>query len=190
MPATLLYIPRAMEAIQKFPIVRMMTRSPTLPVNPPPRPPSETAYESTSVTSPRSLRQLSVFFLGATCFLASAAITRRAVYRRHLRITPKFYEPNTNPHEHFSPFHDAVQALNLATMNCVSLTIMGLGGALWAFDISGLKEAQSALRGRLNYDTIYRSGEAVPESIGSLLKASRETVEKEGDQSDSPEKPR
>ncbi|KAF2691832.1 hypothetical protein K458DRAFT_411533 [Lentithecium fluviatile CBS 122367] len=179
-----------MEALQKLPIIRMMSRSPASPVNPPPRPPPETAYESTPVTSPRSLRQLSILALGATCFLASTAITRRAVYRRHLRVKPKFWEPNTNPHEHFSPFHDAIQALNLASMNIFSLAITGVGGTMWAFDISGLKEAQVALRGRLNYETIYRGGEAVPESLGDLLKASREIAEKEEDENGKPETPR
>lgn len=168
-----------MEALQKLPIIRMMTRPPAAPVNPPPLPSPEPTYESTPITSARSLQQLSIFVFGATCLLASTAITRRAVHRRHLRITPKFYEPNTNPYEHFSPFHDAIQALNLATMNCVSAGVMGLGGTLWAFDISGLKEAQGVLRGRLNYDTIYQCGENVPESIGDLLKASRETLKKE-----------
>lgn len=77
----------------------------------------------------------------------------------------------------------------MATMNCVSMAIMGLGGTLWAFDISGLKEAQSALRARLNYDAIYQTGENVPESLGDLVKASRET-KKEGDESGNPETPR
>jgi hypothetical protein len=94
---------------------------------------------------------LSIFAIGATFFLASTAITRRAIYRRNLRNIPKYYEPNSNPHEHFSPLHDALQALNLATMNCLSLGIMGVGGAFWAFDISGLQEMRTALRGRLGY---------------------------------------
>ncbi|KAF1974366.1 hypothetical protein BU23DRAFT_461741 [Bimuria novae-zelandiae CBS 107.79] len=156
-----------------------MARSPAPPVNSPQRPPPESAYESTPITSARSLRQLSVFFFGATCFLASTALTRRAIYKRHLRVKPSFYAPNTNPHEHFSPVHEAVQALNLATMNCVSLGTMALGGTMWAFDIANLKEAQARLRGRLNYDTIYQPGEALPASIMDLLVASQETVAKE-----------
>lgn len=157
----------------------MMTRSTTTPANPPLRPLPETGYESTPVTSPRSLRQLTIFGFGAACFLASTAVTRRAIYRRHLRVKPTFWAPNTNPHEHFSPFHDAIQALNLASMNITSIGIMGVGGTMWAFDISGLKEAQAALRWRLNYDAIYQGDEAVPESLGDLLKASRETTQME-----------
>lgn len=61
---------------------------------------------------------------------------------------------------------------------------------MWAFDISGLKEAQAALRGRLNYDAIYQGGEAVPESLGDLLKASREVTAKEGDENGKRDTPR
>ncbi|KAF2709579.1 hypothetical protein K504DRAFT_467541 [Pleomassaria siparia CBS 279.74] len=121
--------------------------------------PSEPTYESVPITSQRSLRQISVFAIGAACFLASTALTRRAIYRRQLRIPPKFFDPNTNPHEHFSPLNDALQAVNLATMNCVSVGIMVVGGTLWTFDISGLKEAQYALRGRLGYESIYQTGQ-------------------------------
>jgi len=67
---------------------------------------------------------------------------------------------------------------------------MGLGGTLWAFDISGLREAQSTLRSRLKYDTIYQSGETVPGSIVDLLRASRETTSKEEDANNASETPR
>ena len=62
---------------------------------------------------------------------------------------------------------------------------------MWAFDIANLKEAQSRLRGRLNYETIYQNGEAVPESIMDLLVASQETVnqEEDGNSSDAPAPP-
>ncbi|KAF2656718.1 hypothetical protein K491DRAFT_367920 [Lophiostoma macrostomum CBS 122681] len=123
--------------------------SPTSPTTPPA---TEPASQSTPITSARSLKQLSIFFLGATCFLASTTLTRRAIHQRNLRIAPKFYHPNTNPHEHFSPLHDAIQALNLATMNCVSLGMMGIGGTLWAFDTYGLGEMRQALRGHLAYE--------------------------------------
>lgn len=150
----------------------MMSRPTAAPVNPPPQPRAEKAYEGTPITSPRSLRQLSIYFLGSACLLASTAITRKAIWRRQLRIKPKFYEANTNPHEYFSPFSDACQALNLATMNCVSVGIMALGGAMWTFDIANLKEARAALRGRLNYDRIYESEDEIPNTISEMIAAS------------------
>jgi hypothetical protein len=144
-------------------------------------PTPEPSYEGTPWTSARSLKQMSVFFLGAACFLASTQITRRAIYKRSLRIAPKFYEPNTNPHEHFSPFHDALMALNLATINCVSVGIMTVGGALWSVDISGLKELRHVTRSRLDYDAIYSEdvSEAPEESLeASILRRRQEEVEK------------
>jgi hypothetical protein len=147
-----------------------MSRPVTTPVNAPPKPAPETVYEGTPITSQRSLRQLSVFFLGG----ASTAITRKAVWRRQLRVMPKFYEPNTNPHEYFSPFSDALQALNLATMHCTSVGIMAVGGAMWTFDIANLREAQAALRRRLNYDSIYKSEDDIPRTFSELIAASGE----------------
>jgi hypothetical protein len=99
---------------------------------------------------------------------------------------PKFYEANTNPHEYFSPFSDACQALNLATMNCISVGIMALGGAMWTFDIANLREARAVLRGRLNYDRIYQSEDDVPNTISDMIAASGqmriiEEDEKDGD---------
>ncbi|KAF2031247.1 hypothetical protein EK21DRAFT_99813 [Setomelanomma holmii] len=149
-----------------------MARPSPTPVTPPLQPPPEPVDEGTPITSARSLRQLSVFFLGSACLLASTALTRKAVWRRQLRIAPKFYEPNTNPHEYFSPFHDAIQALNLATMNCASVGIMAVGGAMWTFDIANMTEAQKILRGRLGYERIYRSEEDVPRGLGELIAAS------------------
>jgi hypothetical protein len=169
---------RHMEAIQKLPVTRIMARPPAPPPSAPPRPPPEPAFESTPITSARSLRQLSIFAF---------------VYKRHLRAKPTFYAPNTNPHEHFSPVHDAAQALNLATMYCVSLATMGVGGTMWAFDIANLEEARARLRGRLNYDTIYQPGDAVPRSIMDLLVAAQETAGTEEDEknnSENAEKPR
>jgi hypothetical protein len=170
-----------MEVVQKPPILRIMARPTAAPANPPPPPPAESAYDGTPVTSARSLRQLSIYLLGSACLLASTAITRKAIWRRQLRTKPKFYEANTNPHEYFSPFSDACQALNLATMHCASVGIMALGGAMWTFDIANLKEARAALRKRLNYDRIYQSEDEVPNSISEMIAASGQMQIREDD---------
>ncbi|KAF2632733.1 hypothetical protein BU25DRAFT_436470 [Macroventuria anomochaeta] len=148
--------------------------------------PPEATFERTPVTSPRSLRQLSVFLLGSACLVASTAITRKAVWRRQLRAQPSFYAPNTNPHEFFSPMSDALQALNMATMNCFSVGLMAIGGTMWTLDIANLKEARSILRRRLNYDSIYRSEDDVPNGLGETLLRAGETriVEEDGDGND------
>ena len=101
---------------------------------------------------------------------------------------PKFYEANTNPHEYFSPFSDACQALNLATMNCVSVGIMALGGAMWTFDIANLREARAVLRRRLNYDRIYESEDEVPNTISEMIAASGQMRIIEEDEKDNANK--
>lgn len=47
---------------------------------------------------------------------------------------------------------------------------------MWTFDIANLKEAQTSLRGRLNYDRIYQSEEEVPQTISEMLQASKEMI--------------
>lgn len=145
-----------------------------VPETQPNRPLTESALERTPIISSRSLRQLSIFTFGGACLLSSTAITRKAIWRRQLRIKPRFYDANTNPHEYFSPFSDACQALNLATMNCVSFGIMMLGGVMWSFDIANLREAQTTLRRRLNYDSIYKSEADIPRGLSEIIAATGE----------------
>jgi hypothetical protein len=95
---------------------------------------------------------MTIYFLGASLLMVSASVTNRAVYRRQLRSIPRFFAPNTNPHEYFSPWLDAVQALGIATMNVTSVGTMVVGGTLWAFDISTMAEMRAILRSRLGYE--------------------------------------
>jgi hypothetical protein len=59
-------------------------------------------------------------------------------------------------------------------MNCTSVGIMAVGGIMWTFDIANLREAQTALRGRLNYDSIYKSEDDIPRNFSELIAASGE----------------
>ncbi|EMD90024.1 hypothetical protein COCC4DRAFT_111944, partial [Bipolaris maydis ATCC 48331] len=157
---------------------------PSAPSNPPPpsQPPTEPTYQRPPITSPRSLHQLSIYLLGSTCLLLSTTLTRRAIHRRHLRLTPSYFAPNTNPHEYFSPFADACQAFNLATMNCASVGIMALGGVMWVSDISNLTEARRVLRARLGYDRIYETEDHVPNSISQMIVQAAEVRVREDDE--------
>jgi hypothetical protein len=51
---------------------------------------------------------------------------------------------------------------------------MAVGGAMWTFDIANMKEAQTSLRKRLNYDNIYKSEDDIPRSFSELIAASGE----------------
>jgi hypothetical protein len=47
---------------------------------------------------------------------------------------------------------EAVEALNIATMNVLSLAMMSTGGMLWYFDINSMDDARRKLRGGLGVD--------------------------------------
>jgi hypothetical protein len=47
---------------------------------------------------------------------------------------------------------EAVEALNIATVNVLSLAMMSTGGMMWYFDINGMDDARRKLRGGLGVD--------------------------------------
>lgn len=105
-----------------------------------------------SLFSQRSRRQLGIFAAGATFFLLSTTVTRRAVTRRIHAARPAFYFPNSRPNHANGPM-DAAEALGLATLNVFSAAIMLTGGTMWAFDISSLQDLQNKYRAKLEIQT-------------------------------------
>ena len=161
----------------------MSTAEPPKPVSPPPQ--ESTSYGS-AITSPRSRKQLGLFFAGASFFLLSTVITRRSLARRYKAITPKFYQPNTRPNTTFNAGLEAFEALNLATLNVCSLAMMVAGGTLWAFDISSMDDMQRKIRGGLGIDGSGRSEKDAEEEMEEWLatvlarKEEKERKRKEG----------
>jgi hypothetical protein len=47
---------------------------------------------------------------------------------------------------------EAVEALNIATINVLSLAVMSTGGILWYLDINSMDDARRKLRGGLGVD--------------------------------------
>ena len=60
---------------------------------------------------------------------------------------------------------EAVEALNLATINVLSFAMMATGGALWYFDVNSMDEARRKLRGGLGVDGSGKSEEEANEEI-------------------------
>ena len=114
---------------------------------------------STSITSPRSVKQLRLFLAGCTFFTLSALITRRALARKYSSTFPRFYHPsNQPPSMAINGRLDAYEALGIATINVISFAVMMTGGTLWAFDISSMDELRQKLsRRRLELDGIGRT---------------------------------
>ena len=102
--------------------------------------------DADSYTNSRSRKQLTFYFAGATFFTLSTLITRRAVHRKQLWPTPRFYTPSNSPPP--VPINGtvmAVEALQLATVNVLSFMMMLTGGFAWAFDISSVEEARTRI---------------------------------------------
>jgi hypothetical protein len=123
---------------------------PETPKEPVSGPTSRSAQSS--VFSTRSLRQLGLFFGGAAFFGVASAITRRALVRRYKATIPKFYQPSNRPNAEVNGAMEAFEALSVATVNVLSVSMMLTGGALWAFDIASLDDMRRKMRGGLGID--------------------------------------
>ncbi|RWA07379.1 hypothetical protein EKO27_g7719 [Xylaria grammica] len=110
----------------------------------PPPPLSETR----SVLSQRSLKQLGLFFAGASFLSLATLVTRRSVARKHMATLPKFYTQSNRPVNKIGSDSSliALEALNLATLNVVGFAIMMTGGVSWAFDISSIDDLRGMAR--------------------------------------------
>ena len=110
-----------------------------------------TPLEPQQATDPRrAIRQLGLFFAGATFLTMSTLITRRAVARKMNQALPKLFQPS-----HRAPMAKneggegqliAVEALGLATLNVFSFAIMATGGLAWAFDVSSVEDVRRRAR--------------------------------------------
>ena len=110
------------------------------------------ADQRSSLFSPRSRRQLGFFFAGAGFFALSTLVTRRALVRRYRSTLPKFYQPSNRPDVQVNGAMEAFEALNIATINVLSLAMMTAGGLLYAFDISSVDDVRRSVRARLGWD--------------------------------------
>ncbi|MCJ1439047.1 hypothetical protein MMC27_008437 [Xylographa pallens] len=148
---------------------------------PPSFPPTRTPPRPT-LTSPRSLRQLSLFAMGSTFFALSILVTRRSIARRRLAIFPSFYHPSNQPPKQLinGPL-EAVEALGLATVNVLAFTIMAVGGTFWAFDIGGVEELRRKVRGGLGVDGRGRGEKEVEEELEEWLAGAVERKRRKGE---------
>ena len=113
-----------------------------------PTPPQalSTSESHSSLFSQRSRRQLGLFFAGAGFFAVATAVTRRALVRRYKASLPKFYQPSNRANSEVNGAMEAFEALNIATINVMSVGMMLAGGVLYAFDISSLDDMRRHVR--------------------------------------------
>ncbi|TVY94461.1 Altered inheritance of mitochondria protein [Lachnellula willkommii] len=134
--------------------------------------PLATPESRSSFFSQRSRRQLGLFFAGAGFFAVSMAITRRSLVRRYKATIPKFYQPNNRPGFEVNGAMEAFEALNIATINVLSVSMMVSGGFLWALDISSLDDMRRKVRINMGMDASREDSEAeeeIEEMIATIL---------------------
>ncbi|KAG0650522.1 hypothetical protein D0Z07_3136 [Hyphodiscus hymeniophilus] len=102
--------------------------------------------------SQRSRRQLGLFFAGAGFFAVTSLITRRSLVRRYKATVPKFYQPSNRANFEVNGAVEAFEALNIATINVLSVSMMVGGGLLYAFDISSLEDMRQYIRRHIGTD--------------------------------------
>ena len=119
-----------------------MANSPSLPSAP------TSSSSSQSFFSQRNRRQLGLFAAGAGFFAISSIITRRSLVRRYNLTVPKFYHPSNRANNEINGAMEAFEALNIATINVVSVGMMMTGGILYAFDISSIDDVRRNVRRR------------------------------------------
>ncbi|KAI9747585.1 MAG: hypothetical protein M1815_004076 [Lichina confinis] len=120
--------------------------------------------------SSRARKQLALFFAGASFFVLSTAITRRALVRKYKAVLPAFFHQTNRAVPRANGPREAVEALNLATLNVFSVALMTTGGVLWAFDISSLDELRTRVRAGMGiHGTEQEANEEIEEWIASTL---------------------
>lgn len=104
----------------------------------------------------RPNRSKVIFGAGIAFFAFSLLITRRAFARKRLATNPAFYAHapghQAEQAKQVSGPMEAMEALNIATVNVLSLSMMAAGGTMWYFDINSMADARRVLRGGLGVD--------------------------------------
>ncbi|KAL6240735.1 hypothetical protein RBB50_012299 [Rhinocladiella similis] len=125
-----------------------------------PAPKPEAAVETSPLRSPapaeRQDRGKVILGAGIAFFAVSLLITRRAFARKRLAANPAFYA-NSPAHQadqakKVSGAMEALEALNIATINVLSTSMIATGGAMWYFGINNMADARRVLRGGLGVD--------------------------------------
>jgi hypothetical protein len=148
-----------------------------------PRTPDATisAAPESALFSRRSLRQLGMFFGGATLLALSVMVSRRSVIRHTTASQLRFYQQNHWSEQAVGKDKNrkdptvALEALNLATLNVVSFAIMFTGGLSFAFDISSMEELRAKARktlfeGTSNTEVDAAAEREVAEWLSKVLK--------------------
>lgn len=124
-------------------------------------------------SQPRQNKAPVVFMAGIAFTALSLFITRRSFSRKRFTANPSLH-PNSPAHTpvqraQVSAPMEAFEALNIATINVLSLAMLSTGGALWYLDIASMEDARRKLRGGLGVDGSGRSEEEAEQDFEEWL---------------------
>ncbi|KAI5818815.1 hypothetical protein BZA77DRAFT_306477 [Pyronema omphalodes] len=130
---------------------------PPLDASPPATPPAPAApaspAQNVAATQPpmseskRILKQLALPAFGAAFLLLSVRMTRRSTARKLRETIPPYYHPNNAPP--VNPPNgamDALEALQLATLNVFSVAMLLIGGGAFAMDVSTIEDLRERFK--------------------------------------------
>lgn len=129
---------------------------------------------------PDRRRNKVIFAAGTVFFAFSVLVTRRSLARRRFAANAiqlskpnQLGQPASVPEPKVNGAFEALEALNLATINVLSLGMVATGATLWYLDINNLGEARKALRGGLGVDgsgkTEQEANEEIEEWVATVL---------------------
>ncbi|KAK2752680.1 hypothetical protein FQN54_008058 [Arachnomyces sp. PD_36] len=128
-------------------------------------PPQQSPSPSPPSTQPRLNNSSKLLLAGATFFALSSLITRRSLARKRVATIPPFY---TTASYHRPPVNgaiEALEALNIATINVLSGAMLTVGAGMYGFGIETLEDMRRAVRGGLGIDGTGRSEQDLEEEL-------------------------
>ncbi|KAL7275454.1 hypothetical protein RUND412_001606 [Rhizina undulata] len=138
--------------------------SPPPELAPPPPPPPAAIEPSTPAPTrlPESIRlrkQITFLLSGSVFLLLSMGLTRRALHRRYKSVIPSYYTPNTSSSAPVSGALDALEALNLATVNVAAFGMFAVGAGMFMLDVSNIEELQEKMRASADVQALEKEAE-------------------------------
>ena len=120
-------------------------------------------------TQPKIPHNVVITLAGASFFAFSLLITRRSFARKRLaNLSPardNISAAPVGPEPQVSGALEGLEALNIATVNVLSLAMLSGGAALWYFDINSMDDARRRVRGGLGVDGTGRDEQTAEEDF-------------------------
>jgi hypothetical protein len=131
----------------------------------PPSQPSQLVQQSTSPDR----TNLKLFCGGIAFFALSVYVTRRANIKKRLACIPPYYSSSIYFQPHANGAMEAFEALNLATINVISFTMMATGGVMCALNVNGLEDMRKIMRGSLEGVAAGKSDEELEKDVAEWV---------------------